>query len=444
VKRFAVAACGASLLALTALALAMAHPVPGQFGIGYGAALDHFLIVAALQAGVYAAAVWLVLRYRACLALILGVAILARLMVVAVPPFISNDMYRYIWDGWVQAAGINPYRYIPADPHLAFLRDSAVYPNINRANYAPTIYPPGAQISFLLASRVSRLLSIAPVLGMKLAMLCFEAGAIAAMLGVLSACGLPRARIVIYAWNPLPLWEFAGSGHVDAITVCAIACALLAAYRGRTGLAGAALGFAVVTKFLPVMLAPALWRRWDWKFAGIFGAVIALLYLPYLSAGRAIFGFLGGYATQEGIASGSGIFLLDLVGAIIPVSALGARFYLAAVAALLAALAIFLLRRPNLPIATRCLMIGGAAMFAISPHYPWYYAFLLLPACIVPAPAALYLATASLLLYLNPTHMQLLWPAAVFIPAAILAAIKPARALLSHNFFQAPSRSKLS
>ena len=67
---------------------------------------------------------------------------------LSAPPYLSTDIYRYVWDGRVIAAGINPYRYIPADPHLEGLRDPEIFPQINRANYAPTIYPPAARRSF--------------------------------------------------------------------------------------------------------------------------------------------------------------------------------------------------------------------------------------------------------------------------------------------------------
>ena len=68
----------------------------------------------------------------------------------------STDIFRYVWDGRVQAAGINPYRHVPADAALQHLRDDAIYPYINRADYAPTIYPPMAQIVFFLVTRISR------------------------------------------------------------------------------------------------------------------------------------------------------------------------------------------------------------------------------------------------------------------------------------------------
>ena len=95
----------------------------------------------------------------------LAVAIAMRLPVLLAPPFLSSDVYRYVWDGRVQVAGINPYRYVPADPALPPLRDAAIFPHINRADTARTIYPPAAQLVFQAVARVSD-----SVIAMKLAM----------------------------------------------------------------------------------------------------------------------------------------------------------------------------------------------------------------------------------------------------------------------------------
>ena len=82
-----------------------------------------------------AGAAWRFCR-RATIWLVLGVAVAMRVMTLVAPPLLSSDIYRYVWDGRVQLAGINPYRYVPDAPDLAFLRDDAVYPHINRADYA--------------------------------------------------------------------------------------------------------------------------------------------------------------------------------------------------------------------------------------------------------------------------------------------------------------------
>jgi hypothetical protein len=424
--------CGILLIGLTAVGLTLPQPVMGQFGIGYGAALNHFVSLGCVQGLIYFAAVALILHGKQTsqtLWMVLACAALLRLIVVIFPPFLSNDMYRYIWDGWVQAAGINPYRYIPADAHLAFLRDATVYPNINRADYAHTIYPPAAQMIFFISAGTAKLLAAPPVLAMKLTMLAFEAVGIWAMLRLLDYAGLPRTRILIYAWNPLPVWEFAGSGHVDAIAICFIALALLAICTGQRSWGAAALAAAVLTKFLPVILLPALWRRWDWKFAAIFTAIIALLYAPYLGVGKAVLGFLGGYGAQEGIDSGQGIFLLSIFGQFVTLPAYASKIYLLILAAALLVLAVMMVFEPasntraaaTRMFARRSLLLGCVLMVGVSPHYPWYYCWLLIPACILPLPSVLYLVTATFLLYLNPTHTELFWPAFVYGPFLVLA-----------------------
>src|SRR6202790_2068293 len=195
---------------------------------GFGAAAlwrgDHPTagLMSVIQMPIYGVAAWLVIARaskippitgRAALAGILLVGVAMRLILLPSPPA-SNDIYRYVWDGRVQAAGINPYRYLPADEALRGLRDEAIYPNINRASYAPTIYPPAAELVFFAATRISE-----TVVFMKTVMLVFEGLAVWAILQLLAARGLPGTRVLLYAWHPLPLWEFAGSGHVELLWI---------------------------------------------------------------------------------------------------------------------------------------------------------------------------------------------------------------------------------
>jgi alpha-1,6-mannosyltransferase len=130
---------------------------------------------------------------------------LFRLSLLFAPPYLSDDIFRYVWDGRVQAAGINPYRHIPADPVLADLRDDKIYPRINRRDYAATMYPPLAQFTYLLTTRISE-----SVTWMKATMLLFEVVTIWALLHLLTSFGLPRERVLLYAWHPLIVWEVAG------------------------------------------------------------------------------------------------------------------------------------------------------------------------------------------------------------------------------------------
>src|SRR5262249_43629810 len=178
---------------------------------------------------------------RPRLALILAVAALMRCAVLLAPPSLSDDLYRYVWDGRVAAAGINPYRYVPSDSHLAALRDNAIYPHINRKTYAPTIYPPVAELIFLATSRISE-----SVGWMKATMVAFDVASVAILLRLLTLARLPRERILVYAWHPLILWEFAGSGHIDAAVVGFVVLALWARRREAAWLTGLLLGCAAL------------------------------------------------------------------------------------------------------------------------------------------------------------------------------------------------------
>src|SRR5712691_2184144 len=300
----ALAVAGAALLALGPLMLHFLVAVR----------YEHFVLAALAQGAVYAFAVWLILRCRfgrAALVLIFAVAVIARAIALPAPPTLSTDIARYVWDGRVQAAGINPYRYVPADERLAALRDDAIYPNINRADDAPTVYPPVAEMIFLAVTRLSETLT-----AMRLVMIGFEVVTVLALLALLRHDGRPPERVLIYAWHPLPIWEFAGTGHVDAAAIAFMTLAMLAAARDRRVLAGLALAAGTLVKPFAVVIAPALWRRWDWRMPTAFVATIIACYLPYLSAGWGVLGSFDGYGEEQGYRDGSGFFLVILLRAL--------------------------------------------------------------------------------------------------------------------------------
>jgi alpha-1,6-mannosyltransferase len=121
--------------------------------------------------------------------------------VLAFDSLLSSDIYRYVWDGKVQAAGINPYRYFPANQALAFLRDDTIFPHINTADTANTIYPPVAQFFFLLVTRIGENVTV-----MRLALVGCEAVTVIVIMLLLQRLNRPVTRVVAYLWHPLPLW----------------------------------------------------------------------------------------------------------------------------------------------------------------------------------------------------------------------------------------------
>ena len=352
--------------------------------------------------------------------LVLTVALAMRLLVLTQPTFLSSDLYRYIWDGRVQLAGINPYRFIPDDPALSRLRDDAIFPHVNRRDYAPTIYPPTAQLVFRALAAVSQ-----TRIAVRLTMIAFEAIAVACLLLLLRQTGQPSSRVLIYAWNPLAVWTYAGNGHVDALAIGLIAVALLLRAARRDLLTGVALSAAILVKFLPVAIAPALWRvpRPAMPLAAVATAIG--LYALYADVGTRVFGFLGAYGHEEGLSAGNGIWLLAGLNDIVPLPRRAAPVYLALAACLLAWLGLRVLRHPPdrdiLAVSRDAGLLAGSTMLAVSPHYPWYFPFLGVFATLSTSTALIWMSAAPLVLYLDPFGEFFLWPSLIYLPAIILA-----------------------
>jgi hypothetical protein len=363
---------------------------------------EQFVLAVFVHAGLYLAAVWWVwqrsTRFGSTLA-ILGVAVVMRALAFGAPPYLSTDVYRYIWDGRVQASGINPYRYLPSDPALEDLRDTAIYPQINRRDYAPTIYPPAAQVMFLVATRFGETL-----LTMKFTMVSFEAIAVLALVIFLVRIGQPSSRVLVYAWHPLPIWEFAGTGHVDAGAMAFLCLSLLLAALKKPGLSGFALAVGALIKPFPVAVAPAFWRRGDWKMPAAALLTVALLYAPYVGVGSKVLGFLGAYGDEEGYLEGSGFYLVNLLrfsGFPMPSGVV----YLAGALLAFAALAIAIAFRPR-PEALRPsdpVVLSSAFLVLTSPHYAWYFAWAIPFLCSAFYLPLLYMTLASFMIYLPRT-----------------------------------------
>jgi alpha-1,6-mannosyltransferase len=410
-------ALGATLTGLSCLALL---PALWDRGGPMGSYRPLATFVLAASVPVYFMAVCLVQRLslpRGAVWVVLIVSILSRLPLLFAPPLLSSDIYRYVWDGRVQAAGINPYLFVPADPALSELRDDAIYSHINRADYAHTIYPPAAQIVFAAVGHLSQ-----TVFAEKLMMAAFEALAIACGLSLLSLARLPPAQVLVYAWNPLAVWSFACDGHVDAVAVGLLAVALLLRCRGRDGWAGAVFGAAVLVKFLPAAVGPALWRRGGgWRFVACGTAVLAALYLCYAGAGWGVLGFLHGYTGEEGLDNGSGVWLLAWLGAMFPLPAYATAVYGATALVALSALSLWIMTRRQqdgverdvLAVCGSVAVLASCVTVAISPHYPWYFAWLALPAIVKPGRAVIWLSAAPIVLFLKPFDNQYLWPSRI-------------------------------
>ena len=219
---------------------------------------------------------------------ILAGALLLRLPLLPLPPTLSDDVLRYLWDGKVAAAGFNPYTLPPAAKELTPLRD-ATWQRLPHARI-PTVYPPLAVAAFSIASRLPF-----PLLAWKLVATAADLLGCWLLLALARSRGLPEGLTVWYAWNPLVALEVAGMGHVDVLGVAAVVGTVLwlvSRLRSSFGLGTAATLAAAgaLAKLVPLAAFP-MWARQSgrpWRFLGMAGGLAALAVIPVLAATRGV------------------------------------------------------------------------------------------------------------------------------------------------------------
>ena len=195
----------------------------------------------------------------------LAAAVVFRLTLFGLTPTLSEDIYRYVWDGRVQQAGINPYAYAPIDPALAPLRtfESRL---INHPDIA-TIYPPLTQFAFRAGA------AIGPTLwSQKFIFVMCDLAIIALLMWWLPQLGIPALMSLIYAWHPLAVVEVAGSGHNDPLGIAWLLIGLIAWQSRRQLEATSAFALAFLSKFATLLLWPfyaVRARRWLVVFLGL-------------------------------------------------------------------------------------------------------------------------------------------------------------------------------
>jgi hypothetical protein len=219
---------------------------------------------------------------------IFGIAVAARLLLLRAPPVLSDDLHRYLWDGRVQLAGIDPYAYAPSAPELAPL-GGADLPAINH-RHLPTIYPPLAEWIFAAVTAVRPTTTAFRVLAAGAEMV-----SVWLLMALLRRRGSDARSAVVLAWAPLAAVESAVGAHVDAAAIALLVAALLALDRSRPFVAGVLSGLSACIKPGAAVLLPLLASGRRLRIAaGLLLGLVPLLW----HAGGPLMPSLGEYARR--------------------------------------------------------------------------------------------------------------------------------------------------
>jgi alpha-1,6-mannosyltransferase len=363
---------------------------------------------------------------RTDLLVIVIFALLFRLPLIPLRPALSSDIYRYLWEGKVQAvAGINPYVHPPLDDRLASLRDQEIYPFINRKE-SPTVYPAGAQLLFAIAHRagvespqeLKSLALVADVLTMLVLLL------------LLRELRLSSSRLIIYAWNPLLIYELFYSGHLESFMIPPVIGFVYLFLRGRTVGAGLALGLATALKLVPLFLLATAPRGKRLKVSLPLASAVGFAYFFYANAGAKILGFLPTYFSDPYEMFNLGIIQLALLWAT-KVFSLPPTWIRFALFACFITVLLGIARRPLVSppdiVQKSGFVLSAHLLFIYPALHPWYLCPLIPFLCVLPSQAWIFfslLLPLSYLKYLTADGTMPLWVTLTqFVPLyALLAA----------------------
>lgn len=222
--------------------------------------------------------------------LVIGAAIVFRLALVGLSPTLSDDLWRYAWDGRVMAHGFNPYAHLPNDPDLSSLRNEA-YTHIAYKDYH-SIYPPVIECGVAVAAWLSEEFCGASVrvtfVIWKIFLCAAELGTLLLMMRLLALWKIPARRLVLYAWNPVAIIEFGGQGHGDAfMSFFLMLCVYGVARTYRSAVVG---GFAaaILSRAVPIIYAPLLMRAAGFKKIALGVVLATLCTAPFISVSATI------------------------------------------------------------------------------------------------------------------------------------------------------------
>jgi alpha-1,6-mannosyltransferase len=272
----------------------------GYIWLGYFTARTNFVQVIAIYFALFGLYI-LILRSRILsdnLKIIIGVALIFRLALLFMTPNLSDDYFRFVWDGLLTTHGHNPYLILPSalvsGPETIPGITPDLFSHLNSPDYY-SVYPPLCQFIFAISARINGANLLANIITMRVFIVLAELGSIMLLYKLAKKLEFPPYLVAIYAFNPLIIIELTGNLHFEAVMVFFLLLAVYLLIAGRQVYSSASFALAAGTKLLPIIFLPLLIKRIGWirslRYFAIVGAGTLLLFSPFLNT-RSITNFV--------------------------------------------------------------------------------------------------------------------------------------------------------
>ncbi len=212
--------------------------------------------------------------------------VMLRIAFIPIRPTGSDDFYRYLWDGKVQASGINPYAYAPDDKVLTNLHSDILPKYVNHPKMR-TIYPPLTEILFY----ISYLIGGESYTGLKILLLLFDLMTIYGIFLILRKLHIDKKYLLFYAFSPLPIFQFFIDAHADGFGLAFIIFAIFFYLDNKKILSYILIGLSICIKPIGLLFIPLLFFTEKSlteriKITLIPTVLCAAMYIPYMFTGE--------------------------------------------------------------------------------------------------------------------------------------------------------------
>lgn len=312
-------------------------------------------------------------------------ALLSRLIFILAIPNLSQDFYRFIWDGRLSLSGLNPYLHLPddliTDPALPVAGARELHEgmgSLSARHY--TNYPPLNQLCFFIASALGGNSILGPVIAMRAFIILADTGIWYFGRKLLATLKLPEHYIFYYLLSPLIVIEFTGNLHFEGVMLFFMVWSLYLLHSGKWALSAVIMALSVSVKLVPLMLLPLVFQKLGRKKTVLYGAMVCALvialFLPFVSADLighymqttrlwfSNFEFNGSiyYVIREIGFRVKGYNIIRSVGQVTPFIIVG----------VILLLAFFRRNKQTIPLITAMLLALSFYFFISTTIHPWY------------------------------------------------------------------------
>jgi hypothetical protein len=217
------------------------------------------------------------------------VAFIFRLLFVLSVPTLSDDFYRFIWDGRLIQEGLNPFGYLPSqivkEHLLAGSNNIELYQKMNSPNYY-SVYPPILQLVFFISAKLSFGYNMITIFNLRFFILLAEFGTFIFLKKILDFLKFNKIKIFFYLLNPLVIIELVGNIHFEAIMIFFLTASLYYLVISKNSFSAIFIAFAIATKMIPLIFLPLIVRKIGWKKGLIYATfsltIVVISFLPFI------------------------------------------------------------------------------------------------------------------------------------------------------------------